>query len=168
MLQRRFPAGIRWVRPESLHLTVKFIGEIEDERALRLADSWRRTVIPPDPLVLELTSCGCFPDAGPERILWAGVQERHGSWLELVRCVDMVLERNGITVLPTEPVMHVTLGRIKAPGQLRALRSEVSSISVASGLLTVESVGLFCSRTSPQGSRYECLGAMCRRPKATA
>src|SRR5687768_8134358 len=62
----------RWVPPENMHLTVRFVGHVDDDRAPALIDALRR---PLDiaPFDLELGACGAFPPSGPLRVLWMGL-----------------------------------------------------------------------------------------------
>src|SRR4051794_24667803 len=75
-LRARLGDAVRpaWVRSENLHLTVRFIGQVPDERARPLVDA----LAPPlavAPFDVELADGGFFPPKGPPRVLWIGLRE---------------------------------------------------------------------------------------------
>lgn len=151
--------AVRWIEPSLAHLTVRFIGEIGDVEARNLITQWGSLILPPQPVVLELTTCGCFPEEGPERVLWMGAEARSGSWSELVNYFDTVLSRVGITPSEVDPIAHMTIGRVKVPSKVRGLRHHLSRISLSEEPLVVSTVGLFRSAPTPHGSRYELLAS---------
>jgi 2'-5' RNA ligase len=151
--------AVRWVDPPLAHLTVRFIGEVGDRETENLITLWRSVILPPQPLVLELTTCGCFPEEGPERVLWMGAEARSGSWSELVSYCDTVLSRVGITLSEVDSVAHMTIGRVKVPSKVRGVREHLAHISLSEDPLVVSTVGLFRSAPTPHGSRYELLAS---------
>jgi len=160
LLQAKYPQGIRWSPVENLHLTVRFIGEVDDSRARELIATWSSLRLPPELPVLELTTCGTFPDEGPERIVWAGAQAQRGAWLPLVQYIDSVLSNFAIEPVIADPVLHITLGRIRNPALVRGLRESVSGIRLSDVALGVDSVGLFSSVPSSAGSAYTLVATM--------
>ena len=68
---RDFP--IKWVRPEGLHLTLKFLGEVDDARERELRDALQRAVAGGKTLPLALGGFGVFPDFSRPRVVWVGV-----------------------------------------------------------------------------------------------
>jgi 2'-5' RNA ligase len=156
--------AVRWVDPPLAHLTVRFIGEVGDIETEKLITLWRSVILPPQPIVLELTTCGCFPEEGPERVLWMGAEARSGSWSELVSYCDTVLSQVGITLSEVDPVAHMTIGRVKVPSKVRGLRHHLSRISLSEEPLLVSSVDLFRSTPTPHGSHYELLAVTFNAP----
>src|SRR5690348_14926271 len=65
-------ARIAWVTPERMHLTVRFIGHVEDLRASAIVDALRESV-PIDPFELAIAGTGAFPPKGAPRVLWGGL-----------------------------------------------------------------------------------------------
>jgi len=156
--------AVRWVDPPLAHLTVRFIGEIGEAEVQNLVTLWGSLILPPQPVVLELTTCGCFPEEGPERVLWMGAEARSGSWSTLVSYVDTVLSRVGITPSEINPVAHLTIGRVKVPGKVRGLRELLSRISLTEAPLVVPSIELFRSTPTPRGSHYALLASTFKAP----
>ena len=168
LLEKRQGNSVRWVDPGLSHLTVRFIGEVDDAKAHDLMSVWPTITLPPDPLVLELTACGCFPEQGPERVLWAGAEARTGSWRSLVQYADAILANLGLTWPESEPVAHITIGRVRRPGEVWGIREELAAIALHSEPFTVHSMGLFSSAPTPSGSRYSLLASTCSEVSNTA
>ena len=74
-LRSKAPKGIRWVRPEGVHLTLKFLGWIEEERTGTIEKVLRREALQEKAFDLRLTGLGCFPHRRSPRVIWVGVEE---------------------------------------------------------------------------------------------
>lgn len=159
-LMRRFPSGVRWVLPENLHATVRFIGSFKQESVGELVRSWGSRPLTGSLPVLQLTRCGCFPKEGSERIIWAGAEVVSGSWRTLEEHVDAVLAPFGITASQEDLVIHITLCRAKDTEALRGARELLSAIASPPERLTVRAVDLFSSEPGAGGSRYAKLASM--------
>ncbi len=159
-LMRRFPGGVRWVLPENLHATVRFIGSFDRESVSELVRSWGSRPLTGSLPTLQLTRCGCFPKEGPERIIWAGAEVVSGSWRTLEGHVDATLAPFGITPSQEDLVIHITLGRAKDTEALRGARELLSAVASPPERLTVRAVDLFSSEPAESGSRYCKLASM--------
>ncbi len=159
-LMRRFPSGVRWMLPENLHATVRFIGSFKQESVGELVRSWGSRPLTGSLPTLQLTRCGCFPNQGPERILWAGAEVASGSWRTLEEHVDATLAPFGITPSQEDLVIHITLGRARDAEALRGARELLSAVAIPPEQLTVCAVDLFSSEPTEGGSRYSKLASM--------
>jgi RNA 2',3'-cyclic 3'-phosphodiesterase len=75
-LRERFPKlRVGWERPEKLHLTLKFLGDTDDERLRSLIDSVAKTAKQIAPFHVSLTGSGAFPSERKARVLWIGVYD---------------------------------------------------------------------------------------------
>ena len=102
--------GVRWTRPEQLHLTLRFLGDVLDEQAQRMTDALAQIRV--ESFVLPIEGVGKFPPRGPTKILWAGLGNAHTRLFQLRQRVDdAVLSAGWQGDLRTfEP--HVTVGRV--------------------------------------------------------
>lgn len=149
---------IRWVRKEGMHLTVKFLGDIDRGDVESIRSAMERATNAFSPLVLHGERVGVFPDLKRARVVWAGVS----GDVEVLRALqrDLDLQLNGLG-FPREKRLfkgHLTLGRIKGRidgaklgGTLRAL----GDFRTAS--FTVQSLILFQSDLRPDGAVYSKL-----------
>jgi RNA 2',3'-cyclic 3'-phosphodiesterase len=119
---------VRWTAAGSAHLTLHFLGEVEPARAelLRLAfPSMAKTRTTFD---LRTAGLGCFPEEGPPKVVWLGLDGQIRELMELQRAIGLALPR--IAIQPEDRAFrpHITLGRVRddAPvGQLNALRARI-------------------------------------------
>lgn len=82
-------AGLRWTPPENIHLTLRFIGEVDDAKAERFAESLTQVQV--EPFILPVGGTGLFPTRGPAKVLWAGVGRGHTRLYQLRKQVDEAL-----------------------------------------------------------------------------
>jgi 2'-5' RNA ligase len=157
-LHDRFP--LKWVRAENIHLSLKFLGDVDDAREPVLRTALERCAGArggePRPLALQVTGFGVFPDYQRPRVLWAGVTPEPG--LELLQHgVEQAFAPLGF---PTEARAfrpHVTLaraGRDARPRDFHGLEQALASIDFDE-LVTIEDVDLMQSTLRPDGPVYQ-------------
>lgn len=156
ILERRYPTGISWIPPESLHMTVRFFGSVEESVANSIISSWRTSrIVLPSSITLELDRCGCYPEFGPERIVWVGAREVSGLWSELVAHLDAFLAELGMVQAPLrDDLPHITVGRVRQARLVRGLREDVAELRVQSIPLRISNVVLLSSVLTPAGAMY--------------
>jgi 2'-5' RNA ligase len=149
---------LRWVRPENLHVTLKFIGEVE---AARL-DGIRRalTAIGLDaPVGLELRGLGFFPDERYPRVLWVGLNAS-GNLPALARDIDRALEGQGIARDQRAFTPHLTLARFEPRAFDEKLRTAIQKNSQREfGAFEAREFHLIQSKLQPSGAAYTSLAA---------
>lgn len=147
----------RWVETANLHLTLWFIGEVDDERAGRIQEVLRPQFATP---VFEVTvdGLGAFPRSGPPRVFWLNIARGAESVGRLYGEVRDRLLGLGFEEEKRPYSPHLTIARVKGirRGSPR-VREELSALAAACGASRVGAVTLFRSRLSPKGSQYEPL-----------
>ena len=146
--------GVRWVRPEQLHLTVKFLGEVPDGEVPRVAAAVARSAERSRPFELQLTECGCFPPSGPVRVVWVGTHEASGALQECVNTVEDELEGVGFPRETRAFSPHLTIGRAKEGRSAGGMRAAVERCKVKPVRQSVEELTLMSSVLSPKGPTY--------------
>lgn len=145
---------VRWVLPELLHLTVKFLGEVPDRDVAKVAEAVARAAADATPFDMEIAGCGCFPPRGPVRIVWAGVREESGALLQCVEGVEDELEPLGFARERRRFSSHITIGRVREDRSAGRVRSEVEAYSLRLMEQPVLAVTLMSSVLSPKGPTY--------------
>ena len=144
---------VKWVRPDGIHLTLKFLGEADDGRAPDLAAALGRAAHGAPALPIAIEGFGAFPDPAHARVLWAGITTEPA--LELLQ---HAVEREFAPLgFPTEgrPFRpHVTLGRAQRAGAFRALEPALAALTFAETVV-VEGVDLMRSTLQSGGAVYE-------------
>jgi 2'-5' RNA ligase len=153
---RRDALPVRWVEPDAIHVTLKFLGEAPETRAGELKDALRRAAGGAPPMPLTLQGFGAFPEVTRPRVLWAGIDAEPA--LELLQ---HAVEREFAPLgFPTEARPfhpHVTLARAardaRAPA-FRGLEDRFETLRFTETVM-IESLDLMRSRPSPRGASYE-------------
>lgn len=160
-LQERFglPDGlVRWSRPEQIHLTVKFLGEVPDDRLAELSEAATGAARRSAPFELTVEGTGCFPPGGPARVIWAGVP---GPPEPLAACREACEEAFATLDVKREHRAyrpHLTLGRVRALERSREIRAAVAAQSAFhAGSFSVSELVLFQSVLERTGARYNVL-----------
>lgn len=102
---------VRWTRPDRLHLTLKFIGEIDNRLLPQLCTSVRDACLGVAPFRLGIAGLGAFPKDKAPRVLWAGISEGAEQLRELAERLEMHLAELGIPRESRLYTPHLTLGR---------------------------------------------------------
>ena len=148
-------ARLTWIPAERLHLTLRFIGEVDDPLAERIVGALRDPA-PMAPFTIAFDGVGAFPPKGPPRVIWIGVVEGREA---VVRAESMIGDRLLELGIPREDrpySPHLTLARVRDARGLRVARL-VDGISSSLGRTPVAAITLFQSKLSPKGPTYVVL-----------
>lgn len=146
---RRAGADVRWVGPETLHLTLRFLGDVDAPTASALGADLAAAAAARGPLPLALEGAGLFPT-----VVWAGCR---GDLAPLAAAVDAIATSRGLPPDGKPFVAHVTIGRVKSARNLERLRAALPSGPIAA--FEAREMVLMRSTLRPQGPVYEPLGA---------
>lgn len=154
---RPMPLRVGWVRPEGVHLTLKFLGEVAPGRLDRVTEALHATETDLAPLRLAAGGVGTFPERGVPRVLWAGVTGEIGQLMTLQKAIDRTLERIGFAPESRAFHPHLTLGRVKEAGRgdWRSFLDRHAETSL--GSFEAREFVLFESRLAPTGATYHAL-----------
>ena len=146
----------KWVRPEHMHLTLAFLGDVDAQRTDTLVNTMREAM-PYQRFAIELGGLGVFPARGAPRVLWLGLRHGGTDVVEVQRLVVERLARLGIELerRPFHP--HLTLARWRVSETTdRDGAAKVDRHAVVARI-HVQAVTLVHSRLSPEGPRYSTL-----------
>jgi 2'-5' RNA ligase len=146
-------AHITWVPADRLHVTVRFIGGVNEPQARAIAAALEPTV-PLPPFDLEIHGVGTFPERGAPRVVWAGVGRGADALGAVEAEVSTRLDQCGVPREPRPYHPHVTLARVREPGGLRTATWLAGLTDRRFGVAPVNAITLFESRPSPQGHLY--------------
>lgn len=156
---RKKAAGVKWAGPDAMHLTLKFLGEIPEDKAEAVGTLLEGLAGTHRPFPLKLKGTGTFPPGGGmnARILWAGVVEDPGL-MKLQAVLEDEFERAGFPREDRPFHPHMTLGRVKSPDGLeRVLRELERYATIDLGEMTVVRLTFFQSVLKPSGPQYQVL-----------
>lgn len=155
--------GVRWTRPEQIHLTLKFLGNVPSSDVRNLVDATVAACWSFSPIRLEVRGIGFFPSIRRPRVVWADVQEEG----ENLRGLQAAVARAGAPFTTEkddkEFAAHLTLARVRniRPNEARLLTEAARSLSERNfGDWTAAKVEIVRSEQDSEGSRYSSVGAI--------
>ena len=155
--------SVRWVVPESMHLTLAFLGELADSQ---LAEAIRATEIATQQVTAfsySLSRLGIFGSLRQPRVIWMGIEEASGTLQRLHRILNRELEQRGFKVDTRPFSAHLTLAHIKVPlsldeqQHLQCMLTRKPQGMVSSTVYSVQYVNVMKSELLRTGARYTCL-----------
>jgi 2'-5' RNA ligase len=154
---RRAGAEVSWTKPESIHLTLKFLGEIEERLVGEIERACVDVAAEFQPFTLDLNGAGVFPNARQPRVLWAGLSGEIGKAVEIQRRLDERLAAIGFEreEKPFRP--HLTIGRVKSNRKTRELLALTRSYQLPKLSFDVKEIVVMKSELHPAGARYTSL-----------
>lgn len=149
---------INWVKPENMHLTLKFLGETPDLKLADINNALRETVESHHPFGYEFDRTGIFGSRHNPRVLWLGMQSHNQHLHSLSEAIIDAMGAIGFVRDRQNFVPHLTLGRIHRLVDKKLFSGIVDAIPQRGYLLgEVEEVSLYESVLLPQGPRYVVL-----------
>lgn len=149
---RGIAAGVAWVAEANLHVTLKFLGQVEEARLGAVADALTAVAARCTTFELGVRGLGAFPSATRPRVVWAGL-EPPTPLAALAGDIDAALVALGFPGETRPFAAHVTLGRLREPRRLAALAGALAR-PADFGRLRVARVSLMRSQLHPHGARY--------------
>jgi 2'-5' RNA ligase len=143
--------GARWVEPKNLHITLRFIGEVDEDVAADIAAELEVITAPPAPVVLN--GLGRFGDKRGARILYVGV-DPDPALTHLRDKVESACVRAGLEPERRAFKPHVTLARFARFGSRRVDDIVAANTEWRPGAFLADSFVLFSSHLSPHGADY--------------
>ena len=160
-LQQEFKkcgADVRWVNPDNVHLTLKFLGNIEEKSAEETLKLMEKTCSRYNPFNIELKGLGTFPNSKSPRVLWVGISG-NSVLAELQRDIEDGMASLGFASENRKFTPHLTLGRFRSLKGKECLLEAIKLFEKNSfGLINVKSIFLMRSDLSPAGARYTKIG----------
>ncbi len=156
--QRQF--NVKWVEPESIHLTLKFLGNVSSGMISQLTDAMRVAAIGTAPFRLEVAGTGVFPNLQRVRVVWVAVKGDVDVLGRLQQELDKGLEALGFPRENREFSPHLTIGRVRdeaGPTERQALGKLITATEFAGGAFNVDGYSLMRSVLSRQGAIYSRL-----------
>jgi RNA 2',3'-cyclic 3'-phosphodiesterase len=148
-------AGVSWVRPEGIHLTLKFLGDVDPERTEGIASKAEACVKAIGTFFIGVKGCGGFPNPRNPRVIWIGVEEPSGLLKELQARLEQGMEEMGFTREGRGYTPHLTVGRLrsgKGKGEVAQALEAMRDSNL--GSMEVREVCLFRSLLKPTGAEY--------------
>jgi 2'-5' RNA ligase len=154
-LRRDCPeARASWARPAGLHITLKFLGELERGRVAELSRAAGAAAEGCEPFRLSVEEAGTFPPRGAARVLWLGVRDESGGLARLRRRLEAACEAAGFAREGRAFKPHLTLARLRSPRGALELSEAHRRTPFGPHAFDVPELLVMRSELGPGGSRY--------------
>lgn len=155
---KRTQADVKWVNVQGMHLTLKFLGEIETEKMLPSIETIVSDVVSRhSSFIIGVRGTGVFPDPRRPRVLWVGIEENKSLSL-LQQDVEKNLAGLGFDEEKREFKPHLTIGRVRSNNNLSPALAELDKQKDRFfGKANVDRLILFESILKPQGAEYRAI-----------
>lgn len=161
LLQQRLSGsldGVKWIPPAGLHLTLKFLGEQEQDLLPVIIEAMKEAVPAVNPFALQFGRIGVFPSPQRARIIWTGVTTGAGEIGKMAGSLEAALAGKGFSAERRPFKAHLTLGRVRRPLPEKPLQHVLrAGASFATERAAVQSICLYQSRLSSRGAQYTAL-----------
>jgi RNA 2',3'-cyclic 3'-phosphodiesterase len=148
----------RWARPGNLHVTLKFLGEVEEARVGAIQNALNEMRCE-EAVTLNFRGLGFFPSEKHPRVFWAGI-EASANLKTLAADIDGAMEKLGVPREQRPFSPHLTLARFERPGLSESLRKAIAAnMERDFGSLRTNEFHLIQSKLNPAGAQYTTLAS---------
>ncbi len=155
---KKTKADVKWITENQIHITLKFLGNIDEERVQKISDALDHISKNSKTFDVRFSELGAFPNMKRPRVIWIGV-EKGGDLLKLLnKKIEIELEKLGFVKEKREYKAHLTLGRVKSLNNITSLAESIDKIEFQpTGETKIERLILFQSTLTPKGAIYSPL-----------
>lgn len=149
---------VGWERPEKLHLTLKFLGDIDDNKVSDVEQALKKVAAEFSGFWSKISGTGRFPPKGDPRILWLGLVD-DGATALLAQTLDRELSRTGFASEKRKFHPHLTIARLREPHRSVLVAAEHVSNEFETADFAVSELVIYESQLLPTGSVYRKLAS---------
>lgn len=154
-------ADVKWVEPQNIHLTLKFLGEIEEKKLEKIAQAAEAVAKKTAAFYIHIWNIGAFPKIDFPRVIWAGIDKGDQETKDLARQLEEKIAEIGIPKEDRPFSSHITIGRTRSNLNRQDLAQNLSNL--IDGLkektpeFLVSKITIFKSTLTPKGPIYEAV-----------
>lgn len=154
-------ADVKWVAPENIHLTLKFLGERDDKKIKKITEVIEETGKTKKAYCVKLSSLGGFPKIDYPRVIWAGMEQGDPETKGIAEELEGKIAKLGIPKEDRPFSSHITIGRVRSPLNRKELVENLKMLlpwfQKQNLEFCADKITLFKSTLSPKGPTYEPL-----------
>ena len=154
---REHRADVKWVRPESIHITLKFLGDVEVARIKEIAQSIQEAMKDVDPFTVSVQGVGTFPNDRRPRVLWVGVKTGADILSDVAARIDGALSGLGFEKEKRRYSAHLTLGRVRSTRGIEAVIQAMRAVGFETQPFDVAEIDVMKSVLQRTGAVYSVL-----------
>ena len=150
-------AAASWSRPENIHLTVKFFGNVDQQKVSLISATAARVAAEFSPVQIEVGKTGVFPRPSRPQVLWIGVNDPSAALAGLQQRLEHGFALEGFPKEDRAFRPHLTIARIRKPHDASRLAETHLRMDFSTVELTLSELVLFRSELSSKGSKYTAI-----------
>lgn len=156
-------ADIKWVEPENIHLTLKFLGERDEKKIQKITKTLVGVAAEKKSYLINVASLGGFPKLSSPRVIWVGIDQGDIDTKDIVKALEEEIAKVGIPKEERPFSSHITIGRTRSNINFDKFIPELAKIAKTfppkKQEFLVDKITLFKSQLTPGGPVYEVLKA---------
>lgn len=155
---------VKWVETEGIHLTLKFLGNIAQERVPQIIGAIAEASQGVSPFQIQIGGLGAFPSLQRPQVIWVAIIGEVERLITLQRGIDQALVSLGFTPESRPFTPHLTLGRLReraSPGERKRIGDLMMLTKFEGGpAMEVSEISLMRSRLTPKGAIYSRIASV--------
>ncbi len=156
----RAGAEVNWVKPGNIHLTLKFLGEIPQNKFIQAGMAVSRTKGRVGPIMARLGELGAFPVLDKPRVVWAGLSQGQAECVQAFQAIEEELAAIGFQREERKFWPHLTLGRLRSSRNTAELARLIRETRLPPQEFPFKALSLVKSTLTPQGPAYESVNSV--------
>ena len=157
---RKLDAQVSWVKPENIHLTLKFLSDVPQSEVPKIIEAISRATNSCSPFPVEVEGAGCFPSPRKPNVLWVGFAPLPKALVTLQKNIEDEMERVGFAREAKSFKPHLTIGRVRQPRNAQLLAEELLKRGFPAETCQADEVIFMRSELTPRGAIYTPLAKM--------
>lgn len=153
-------SGVRWVEPDSIHLTLQFLGDIPADSTGEITGAIEEASRAVPPFHLEVKDLGAFPNLKRVQVIWVGIRGEIDKLAQLQKSIESNLEILGFAPETRPFTPHLTLGRVQrgvSSEEQQKLGQLIAATGFEAGIIKVEAVNLMRSELTRAGAIHSLI-----------
>jgi len=159
-LLKEADANVKWVDPAIVHLTLKFLGNVAEDKIDSISGRLDEIASRTSPFDLSLDGIGVFPKWDYVKVLWVGIAGGSDQVKKLAESVDAAMSEEGFKTEERDFSPHITIGRVRTAKRKEKLREIASNVRVEPVTSHITGIVLFKSELSPKGAIHTPLSVL--------
>jgi 2'-5' RNA ligase len=154
---KHYQGDVRWVRAESIHITLKFLGDVIEEQIGQVAQSIQGAVSGVQPFDVCIRGVGVFPNERKPRVLWLGIQEGAEKLIKLAVRIEEGCFKLGFKKEERKYSAHLTIGRVRSFKRIASTLEAMRTVGFEGSSFRISEVDLMKSNLLKTGAVYTVL-----------
>lgn len=149
---------ISWVKKENLHITLKFLGEIEEKQVEVVKDVLKNVSQNVKEFTISIEGLGVFPKINFPRVIWLGIKNGESELKSLANLIEEVLTKYNFPKEQKEFLAHLTIARVKQVKKINEIIDYIEKYKTQTfGISRISNITFFQSILKPEGPEYKIL-----------